>query len=90
MCSFLPSGSHSQVGRVRMSPCELNKGSLVEHSGRGAGFPTQATVHAYSYRQCPFSGCSNKSNRKQRLKETDPTWSQVLFFPVTMVVEKIE
>ena len=41
MSSFLPSGSHSQVGRVRMSPCEPNKGTLVEHSGRGAGFPTQ-------------------------------------------------
>ena len=39
MCSLLPSCSHSQVGRVRRSPSELNKGTLVEPSGRGAGFP---------------------------------------------------
>ena len=89
MCSFLPSGCHSQVGRVRRSPCELNfKGTLVECSGRGTGFPTQAIMHAYSYRRHPFSGYSNKSSREQRLKETDPAWGQVLFFPVTVVVEK--
>ena len=29
MCEFLLSCSHSQVGRVRMFPCELNKGTLV-------------------------------------------------------------
>ena len=29
MCSSLPSRGHSQVGRVRRSPCELNKDTLV-------------------------------------------------------------
>ena len=35
---------------------------------------------AYSHRQHPFSDESTKSNRKQSLKETDPTWSQVCSF----------
>ena len=29
MCSFLLSCSHSQMTRVRISPCELNKGTFV-------------------------------------------------------------
>ena len=41
---------HSQVGRVRRSPWELNKGTLVWHSGRGAGSQRQAITYAYSYR----------------------------------------
>ena len=46
--------NHSQVGRVRMSPCELNKGTSVEYSGRGAEFPRQAIMYAYGCRQHPF------------------------------------
>lgn len=46
--------SHLQVSRVRMSPRELNKATLVEYSGRGAGFPRQAIMYAYGCRQHPF------------------------------------
>ena len=38
MCSSLLSGSHTQVDGVRWSLCELNKGTLVKRTGRGAGF----------------------------------------------------
>ena len=35
------------------------------------------------YGQYPFSE-QKQWEAKAKLKETDPTWSQVLFFPVTM------
>ena len=38
------------MGRVRRSPWELNKGTLVWHSGRGAGSQRQAIIYDYSYR----------------------------------------
>ena len=56
----------------------------------GQGSPHRPLCMLIATDSVRLVGCSNKSNRKQRLKETDPTWSQVLFFPVTMVVEKIE
>lgn len=49
-------------------------------------------MYAYSYRQSPFSDYINERNGKQRVKkkwkaegkETNPAWSQILSFPVTL------
>ena len=40
-------------------------------------------MYSYSYRQHPFRDYSNKRNgkvSKVKVKETDPTWSQILIF----------
>ena len=44
-------------------------------------------MYANSYRQHPFSNYSNKKQwrEKVKVKETDPAWSQILFFPVTLL-----
>ena len=54
------------MGKARVSPCELNKGTLI--SGGGQGSLRQAIMYAYSYRQHPFSEESINNKRKQRLK----------------------
>ena len=57
--------SFSQVGRVRLSLYELNKGIVVYSQAEGQGPLRQAIIH----------DCNNKSNEKQ-VKETVPTRSQ--------------
>ena len=52
-----------------MSPCELNKGTLVEYSGRGAGFPRQAIVYAYCYKQHPFVITVTKAKKSKGYNE---------------------
>ena len=49
-------------------------------------------MYANSYRQHHFGDYSNEKQQraKVKVKETDPTWSQILFFPVTLSLLKIE
>ena len=69
----------SRVGRVRWSVSEINKVTLVYHSDRGAHFLGQAIM----------CDCNNKSNEK-KLRETDPTQSQILLLPATVKPNKWE
>ena len=78
--------SHWRVGSVRLSPCELNEGTFVSQSDRGAGSLRRAIVYPYSLqRQHPFSDFIHKSNGKQRLKSKKQIQQGVrfCFFHVT-------
>ena len=55
----------SQVGRDKPSLPELNKGTLVYLSSRGAGSFRQASEYDY-----------NSKNNEKQVKQTVQTWSQ--------------
>ena len=70
------------MGRVRLFPCELNKGTLVQGLGvRGQDSLRQAIMYDYN----------NKSGQKRvKVKESDLAWkSHSRLFPVTCIPLKI-
>ena len=81
MCSFLLC-SLSQVGRFRVSSCELNEGSCLTFSQRGRA-PRGRPLCMLLAMDSVLLVVIVTNIKKAKGKETDPTWSQVLFFPVT-------
>ena len=81
LSSFLQLFIGGQDRTVSLSSKQSHLRVTFRHRGR---FLKAGIVCAYNYRQNSFSGYNNKSNKKQRLKETDPVWSQVLLFPVIL------